>query len=106
LNFGKGVPLTDFRGRQNGKKNSRGAKSHFLAKNSNFFQKLTFFSEKFVHQGGGAAAPLYPTPPPGMPMNFGVGIFHNFNLGNVEIHPLEKFWCNATEHHIAIMHRK
>jgi len=46
------------------KKIQGGAKSHFLPKNTNFFQKLIFFLEKFVNQGG-ARAPL---PPLGTPL--------------------------------------
>ena len=39
----KGVPKTDFRGEQNEKKKSGGAKSHFLPKTTKFLLKMTFF---------------------------------------------------------------
>jgi len=44
------------------KKKSRGGGQNplFLPKNTNFFQKLIFFLEKSVHQGGGSCPPLPP----------------------------------------------
>ena len=55
----KGVPWTDFKEGQNEKQISAGAKSHFLPKNTEFFQKLTFFSKISVRRGGGSC-PLLP----------------------------------------------
>ena len=42
------------------KKIQRGQKLIFLLKNTKFFQKLIFFLEKLVNQGGGAKAPPAP----------------------------------------------
>jgi len=48
------------------KKKFRGAKSHFLPKNTNFFQKLIFLSEKSVRREGGQL-------PPSAPLGYALG---------------------------------